>query len=81
MRAAPVNLAIRATQRSRMRTVISLGLIVILIAMLRFYELGTESYWMDEITTVRTAQESLKQLLALISFDRPPYILCHSTSG
>jgi len=43
-------------------TAILLGLITGLGAILRVYQLGTESYWIDEVLTAQTAQKSLTQL-------------------
>lgn len=60
-------------------TKLSLGLILCLAAGLRFYDLGAESYWYDEIYTVSMAQETLSQLLAVKELNWPPayYALIH----
>lgn len=57
----------------------SIYFIIILGAALRFYDLGTESYWFDEVYTVHMAQESVGQLLAVNELDWPPvyYVLIH----
>jgi uncharacterized membrane protein len=39
-------------------------LIVLLGAALRFYDLGAESYWYDEVITVRLAEEGLRAVVA-----------------
>ena len=57
----------------------SICLIVLVGAALRFYDLGRESYWFDEVYTVHMAQEGLDQLLAVKELDWPPvyYVLIH----
>ncbi|HUV67644.1 MAG TPA: glycosyltransferase family 39 protein [Sedimentisphaerales bacterium] len=56
-----------------------LSLIIILGTALRLYDLGTESYWIDEIVTVHTAQQGLEQSLRLGGLDRPPtyFLIAH----
>jgi mannosyltransferase len=57
-----------------------LGLIIILGATLRFYDLGTESYWFDEIYSLHSAQESLAwHIKSIISVGNAPIypILSH----
>ncbi len=49
-----------------------LGMILILGAVLRFSDLGAESYWMDEVATTIEAQQSISQLLAMGRLDQPP---------
>jgi len=49
-----------------------LGLILLLGMMLRLYNLGTESYWIDEMSTVVEGQQSIQQLLASGRLDQPP---------
>jgi mannosyltransferase len=49
-----------------------LGLILLLGAGLRFYDLGTESYWIDEVDTVFESQQSIPQLFASGRLDQPP---------
>ena len=44
--------------------IVMLCLIVMLGAALRFYDLGRESYWLDEMASVYLAQGSLKSVLA-----------------
>lgn len=58
---------------------ILLGVILGLAIILRFYNLGTESYWIDEMSTVVEGQESLPQLLSSGRLDQPPayYLLFH----
>ena len=53
-----------------------LGSIIILSAILRFYDLGGESYWYDEIIMVRVAQDNI---WTIIEGARPPLyiILAH----
>lgn len=56
-----------------------LGIILLLGTTLRFYDLGTESYWVDEMYTVFEGQQSISQILASGRFDQPPafYIPFH----
>lgn len=49
-----------------------LGIILILGTVLRVYDLGTESYWIDEVSTVIEGQQSIPQLLASGRLDQPP---------
>ena len=49
-----------------------LGLILLLGTALRFYDLGTESYWIDEMSTVIEAQQSIPQMIASGRLDQPP---------
>jgi uncharacterized membrane protein len=49
-----------------------LGLILLLGVALRFYDLGTESYWIDEMGTVVEVQQSIPQILASGRLDQPP---------
>jgi mannosyltransferase len=52
---------------------LSLSLIIMVGAILRFYDLGGESYWYDEIIMVRVAQDNI---WAIIEGGRPPlYII------
>lgn len=46
--------------------------IIMVGAALRFYDLGAESYWLDEVWTVRLRQESLDSVLVLAQ-DAPSY--------
>jgi mannosyltransferase len=48
-------------------------------AALRFYQLGAESYWLDEVYTVHMAQRNVGQLLAVKELNWPPayYVLIH----
>lgn len=57
----------------------SFYLIALLAAALRFYQLGAESYWLDEVYTVHMAQRNVDQLLAVREIDWPPayYVLIH----
>jgi mannosyltransferase len=65
------------------RNLISLTLpclVIILGTALRFYDLGAESYWFDEVYMVRVAQASLKSIIfqARSGFSPPVYfILAH----
>jgi mannosyltransferase len=54
------------------RPIILLGLVLLLGAALRIYNLGTESYWVDEIFTVVEGQQSVKQILMSGRLDQPP---------
>jgi len=52
--------------------VVLLVLILILGMALRFYDLGNESYWVDEMSTVVEGQQSIQQVLASGRLDQPP---------
>lgn len=53
-----------------------LYLIIILGAALRFYDLGAESYWIDEMAMIHVARRSLGSILAAAQGGRPPvYVL------
>jgi uncharacterized membrane protein len=56
-----------------------LGLILLLGAALRFYDLGKESYWIDEMSTIIEAQQSLSRMITSGRLDQPPafYIPFH----
>jgi len=62
-----------------LRSAVLLGLVLLLGITLRFYNLGTESYWLDEIFTVNMAQRNVDQLLAVRELNWPPayYVLIH----
>ena len=66
----------RLTINREISTWLLLCMIVILASILRFYDLGRESYWWDEFVTVRVAQENL---LTILQGGRPPLyiILAH----
>jgi mannosyltransferase len=49
-----------------------LGLIVLLGTALRFYDLGSESYWIDEMSTVIEGQQSIHQMITSGRLDQPP---------
>jgi mannosyltransferase len=51
------------------------SLIVVLIvgAFLRFFQIGSESYWLDEIVTVFTGQNKLSDIILHWNFDTPPF--------
>ena len=49
-----------------------LGLILLMGTALRFYDLGTESYWIDEMGTLVEAQQSIPQMLSSGRLDQPP---------
>lgn len=51
---------------------IGLVLIILLATGLRFYDLGKESYWIDEIATVTMVEEGWQQSLVSGNWDRPP---------
>lgn len=51
---------------------LALGLVVLLATGLRLYDLGKESYWIDEITTVTMVKEGWQQSLVSGNWDRPP---------
>jgi len=55
-----------------MNSNVLLGLILLLGAALRFYDLGAESYWIDEISTIIEGQQSLPQLFASGKLNQPP---------
>ncbi len=49
-----------------------LGLILLIGISLRLYDLGTESYWIDETFTVVEGQQSIQQILTSGRLDQPP---------
>lgn len=53
-------------------SIIIIIVILILGAVLRFYDLGTESYWIDEMSTVVEGQHSASQVLHSGRLDQPP---------
>jgi len=52
--------------------VVLLGIILLLGTALRFYDLGAESYWMDEMFSVVEGQQSIHQLITSGKLDQPP---------
>lgn len=58
---------------------ILLIIVIVAGAFLRFYQLGAESYWIDEMSTVIEGQQTIPQLLASGRLDQPPafYIPFH----
>lgn len=48
------------------------GLILILGIILRFYDISSESYWIDEMSTVLESQQTVQQLLNSGRLDQPP---------
>jgi mannosyltransferase len=60
-----------------------LGLIMLLGITLRFYDLGAEGYWGDEIYSVIEGQQSVHQLLTSGRLDQPPayYLPFHLWEG
>jgi len=55
-----------------LNTTVLFGLILLLGITLRFYDLGAESYWIDEMFTVIEGHQSIFQLLASGRLDQPP---------
>ncbi len=49
-----------------------LGLFLLIGISLRLYDLGTESYWIDETFTVVEGQQSIQQILTSGRLDQPP---------
>jgi len=49
-----------------------LGLILLIGISLRVYDLGTESYWIDEMGTVFEGQQSIHQIITSGRLDQPP---------
>ncbi|MBC7876517.1 MAG: glycosyltransferase family 39 protein [Anaerolineales bacterium] len=58
-------------QRNFNSTVL-LGLVLLLGTTLRLYDLGAESYWIDEMSTVIEGQQTIKQLFTSGRLDQPP---------
>jgi mannosyltransferase len=48
------------------------GLVVILGIVLRFYDLGAESFWLDEVATTIEVRQSVPDLLTTGRLDQPP---------
>lgn len=53
-------------------SVMWLGLVLLLGTVLRFYDLSTESYWIDEMSTVIEGQQNLLHLMSSGRLDQPP---------
>jgi uncharacterized membrane protein len=70
--AAKINLHSALGYRKFSNPVILLALILLLGIALRLYNLGVESYWIDEMSTVIEGQQSIEQLLTSGRFDQPP---------
>ena len=58
--------------QARTQSIGLLTFILIVGALLRFYQIGTESYWIDEMYTVVEGQQSVSQLLQSGRLDQPP---------
>ena len=57
----------------RRRSLALMCLVLLLGAALRFYDLGAESYWRDEIMTLRVSAEGARAILAdFLRSGRPP---------
>ena len=54
------------------RSTFFLGLILLLGIALRVYDLGNESYWIDEMSTVLEGQQSVPEILFSGRLDQPP---------
>ncbi len=55
---------------------LALPAIILLGIVLRFHDLGAESYWVDEVTMLRVAGGSVESILAAAQGGRPPvYVL------
>lgn len=59
-------------ETARTRPTVWLALILLLAACLRVYDLGKESYWIDEMYTVVEGQQSITHMLASGRLDQPP---------
>jgi uncharacterized membrane protein len=58
--------------RKYLTPAVLVGLILLLGIGLRFYDLGAESYWIDEMSTVIEAKQSIHQLITSGRLDQPP---------
>jgi len=69
----------RLKNKRYLNSFIILGFILILGIVLRFYDLGTESFWLDEVATTIEAQQSLQEILTSGRLDQPPayYVPMH----
>lgn len=56
----------------KLSSTVWLGLILLLGLALRFYDLGTESYWIDEMSTVVEGQQDILELVTSGRLDQPP---------
>ncbi len=67
------------TKEQRVFSTLSLGSILFLAYVLRIYDLGKESYWVDEVYTLFEAKQPLIQILNSGRLDQPPsyYIPFH----
>ncbi len=57
---------------SNLRPSVLLGIVLLLTLALRVYDLGAESYWIDEMSTVIESQQSDIEILTSGRFDQPP---------
>ena len=67
------------TKPNRDLSKLYLGLTLFLALLLRLYDLGKESYWVDEIFSVTESKQSIQQILMSGRLDQPPayYIPFH----
>jgi mannosyltransferase len=72
--AVPVDRNSRLDQRLHkyFSPAVMLGLIVLLGTALRFYKLGSQSYWIDEMSTLVEGRQSIQQLISSGRLDQPP---------
>ncbi|NIM97944.1 MAG: hypothetical protein GTO24_07675 [candidate division Zixibacteria bacterium] len=73
------NLTTKLTVDQDVTCKVTLSLIVMLGAALRFYDIGAESYWQDEIYEVYKAQGRLGPIVDVVQSGAPPvyHILAH----
>ncbi len=70
------NPALTRLWKKEYRLPILAGFVLLLGVFLRLYDLGAESYWVDEMYTVLESQQSVRQILTSGRLDQPlPYYL------
>jgi uncharacterized membrane protein len=70
--AANVSLYSGFGHRKFLNPAVLLVLILLLGVALRLYDLGAESYWIDEVYNIIDGQRSLDQIITFPRFDQPP---------
>jgi mannosyltransferase len=60
------------SSKNEKKSAFLLGIIVLLGIALRIYNLGTESYWIDEMSTVVEGQQNILQVITSGRLDQPP---------
>lgn len=62
----------RYDKSNNYRTAVWFGFVLLFAAILRIYDLGKESYWVDEIYTLQVGLQGINQILTSHRLDQPP---------